>query len=74
MPLYRSVGKMFLRSEKAQIDAFLDEQVAAELKKKSDLESRQTYLTRRLTSQETALKDLVAAYQARGWCACIEGQ
>jgi hypothetical protein len=54
---------MFLRSEKSQIDAFLDEQVAGELKKKSDLESRQTYLTRRLTSQETTLKDLIATFQ-----------
>ena len=57
---------MFLRSEKSQIDAFLDEQVAGELKKKSDLESRQTYLTRRLTSQETTLKDLIATFQVVG--------
>ena len=41
-PLYRSVGKMFLRAERPAVATFLKEQLAAEEKKKQDLLNRQT--------------------------------
>ena len=41
-PLFRSVGKMFLRSERAEVSEFLASQTDAEEKKKADLEARQT--------------------------------
>jgi chaperonin cofactor prefoldin len=59
-PLFRSVGKMFLRAPRPAIAAYLDEQLGVEAKKQADLAARQTYLTRRLQAQETHLKDLMA--------------
>jgi len=57
---------MFLRSDQGEVAAFLSETEAAEAKKKADLTSRQTYLHRRLQSQEANLKDLMAAYTQAG--------
>jgi len=60
-PLFRSVGKMFLRSEPSDVKDFIDQQLASEEKKKVDLLARQTYLERRLHSQEANLKDLMSS-------------
>mmetsp|Transcript_14670 Transcript_14670/g.19043 ORF Transcript_14670/g.19043 Transcript_14670/m.19043 type:complete len:103 (+) Transcript_14670:665-973(+) len=64
-PLYRAVGKMFMRSERPAVSTFLNDQLAAEEKKKQDLLARQTYLQRRLQSQEANLKDLMANLMAQ---------
>ena len=58
-PLYRGIGKMFLRSPKADVQTLLDNQVAEENEKKGALDSRKTFLTRRLQSQEANLQDIM---------------
>jgi chaperonin cofactor prefoldin len=64
-PLYRSVGKMFMRADRPAVSTFLADQLAAEEKKKQDLIARQTYLQRRLQSQEANLKDLMTNLMAQ---------
>ena len=50
-PLFRGVGKMFLRAPKADIKGMLDEQVAEENEKMAALDSKKNFLNR-LQSQE----------------------
>ena len=58
-PLFRGVGKMFLRAPKADIKGMLDEQVAEENEKMAALDSKKNFLNRRLQSQERDLQDLM---------------
>lgn len=64
-PLYRAVGKMFLLSNKTEVTSCLEEKAEEDRKKQHDLTARQTYLQRRLQSQEANLKDLVANLEQR---------
>jgi len=57
--MYRSVGKMFMLTPKADMDGILQEQGQTEKKTQTELMSRRKYLQRRITSQEENIKDLM---------------
>jgi len=57
-PLYRAVGKMFLKSTRPAIVEHLEKQQSEIAKTEESLLGRQAYLERRLKSQQTNLKEL----------------
>lgn len=56
---YRSIGKMFLASPKADIDAFLNNATTKDAEKVEELQKKKAYYERRASSLEADLKDLM---------------
>jgi prefoldin subunit 1 len=56
--LYRSVGKAFVFTPKAEVSDRLEQEIGELTKAQRDLTDREEYLTRRLQSHATNLRDL----------------
>ena len=56
--LYRSVGKAFIYTPKAEVESRLETEIADLTKAQRDLADREEYLTRRVASHASNLKDL----------------
>lgn len=59
-PLYRSVGKAFLKTDREEIEKKLEEEISHNTKSQRDLVDRQEYLERRIKSNTENLRDLTA--------------
>ena len=62
IPLYRSVGKAFFLTGREELEKGLENQAVALTRSQRELLDRQEYLERRITSNTTNLKDLMAEY------------
>ena len=58
VPLYRSVGKAFVYTERKEIEARLEKEIGDITKAQRDLTDRQEYLERRIASATANLQDL----------------
>jgi prefoldin subunit 1 len=56
--LYRSVGKAFILTPKSDVEARLEKETADLTKAQRDLTDREEYLTRRVASHTSNLRDL----------------
>jgi chaperonin cofactor prefoldin len=57
-PVYRGVGKAYMKTERTEIDRRLESEMGASTKNLRDLGDRQEYLERRLQSSVQNYKDL----------------
>lgn len=57
-PLYRSLGKAFILTEKKEIEVRLEKEIGEITKSLRDLGDRQEYLERRIASSTANLQDL----------------
>jgi len=57
---YRSIGKIFLRSTKADVVEYLDGQIEEKKKAESDMKQKMEYLERRLKSQQQNMEEILA--------------
>lgn len=58
---YRSIGKIFLKSSHNAVMKHLQEEVASNDKKMSDLSQKKDYLKRRINSQQQNMKDILSS-------------
>ncbi|CAN0243443.1 unnamed protein product [Ectocarpus sp. 4 AP-2014] len=65
-PMYQSVGKMFLSQTKEEITALLDAQQEGKSKSETQLQSKQSYLEKRLASEQSNLNEIIKNIQAQG--------
>ena len=56
--LYRSVGKAFIFTPKAEVETRLEKEIGDLTKAQKDLTDREEYLTRRMTSHANNIRDL----------------
>jgi len=59
--MYRSIGKIFLRSSKADVMDFLDAQLESNKKKEHDATQKLEYLDRRLKSQRQNIEEIFSS-------------
>lgn len=57
--LYRSVGKAFVHTPKAEVEIRLEKEIGDLTKAQRDLMDREEYLSRRVASHTSNLKDLL---------------
>lgn len=60
VPLYRSVGKAFVLTGRAEVEKRLEGEIAELTKGERDLADRQEYLERRIASNTSNMKDLTS--------------
>lgn len=60
-PLYKGVGKCYMRHDRESIQKSLEEEVEANNKTVEDLKDRKEYIERRLQSANSNIKDLTTA-------------
>ncbi|CAN0395803.1 unnamed protein product [Ectocarpus sp. 12 AP-2014] len=65
-PMYQSVGKMFLSQTKEEVTALLDAQQEDKSKSETQLQSKQSYLEKRLASEQGNLNEIIKNIQAQG--------
>lgn len=58
IPLYRSVGKAFVFTERKDIENRLEKEIGELTKSERDLQDRQEYLERRIASNTNNMRDL----------------
>ena len=58
VPLYRSVGKAFVFTPRSEVEARLETEILELTKAQRDLTDREEYLTRRMQSHATNLREL----------------
>jgi len=63
--MYRSIGKMFLRSSRTDIMDHLENSMAAEQTREVDLVQKQKYLERKIKSQQQNIQELLPASSRR---------
>ncbi|CAM9841194.1 unnamed protein product [Pylaiella littoralis] len=64
-PMYQSVGKMFLSQTKEEISALLDGQRESKSKSEAQLQSKLSYLQKRLASEQSNLDEIIKNIQAQ---------
>lgn len=60
VPLYRAVGKAFIRASKSDVEAGLDNEIAKNTRNQRELTDRMEFLERRIASNYQHLRDLTA--------------
>lgn len=58
MELYRSVGKAFIFTPKAEVESRLEKEISELTKAQRDLADREEYLSRRVASHVSNLREL----------------
>lgn len=58
---YRSIGKMFMLSTRAEVDKYLNQKMEGEAKKEKDMTQKLEYLERKMKSQRHNMDELISA-------------